>query len=172
MNEMLSRLGGAALNDMRGTPLDSILNQLMNGQQGASGLQALVDRLRQGGLGPQVDSWVGEGENADVAPQDLERALGAEEIGRMSQATGVPQQGMSGILAALLPMLINALTPRGQLPTRDEELPSQGSSGGLGGILGGILGQLGGGGGQAPTSGTGSLQDILGSLLGGRGTQR
>lgn len=171
MNEMLSRLGGAALNDMRGTPLDGILSQLMNGQQGASGVQALVERLRQGGLGPQVDSWVGEGENTEVAPQDLEKALGADEIGRMSQATGVPQQGMSGVLAALLPLLINALTPRGQLPARDEELPGHGSSGGLGGLLGGILGQLGGGQAQAPT-GTGSLQDILGSLLGGRGPGR
>ena len=63
MSEFLSRLGGAALNDMKGTPLDRILNQLMGGQPGASGLQALVDRLRGAGLGDRVESWIGSGEN-------------------------------------------------------------------------------------------------------------
>ncbi len=41
MSEFLSRLGGAASNDLKGTPLDKVLNHLMGGQQGASGLEAL-----------------------------------------------------------------------------------------------------------------------------------
>ena len=56
MSEFLLRLGGAALNDLKGTPLDKILNHLMGGQQGASGLEALVEKLRSGGLGDRVES--------------------------------------------------------------------------------------------------------------------
>ncbi len=41
MSGFLSRLGGTALNDLKGTPLDKVLNHLMGGQQGASGLEAL-----------------------------------------------------------------------------------------------------------------------------------
>ncbi len=44
MSEFLSRLGAAALNDLKGTPLDRILNHLMGGRPGASGLEALVEQ--------------------------------------------------------------------------------------------------------------------------------
>ena len=86
MSDFLSRLGGAALNDLRGTPLDRILNHLMGGQAGASGLESLVNRLRSGGLGPQVDSWISSGRNEPVEPRQLGMALGDREVDQMSRA--------------------------------------------------------------------------------------
>lgn len=139
MSEFLSRLGGAALNDLKGTPLDKILNQLMGGQQGASGLEALVDRLRNGGLADRVDSWISTGTNRPVAPQELERALGEGETDRLASGAGMERPGLLAVLSQMLPRLIDGLTPQGRLPTQGE-VPK----GGLGAMLHQILGHLGG----------------------------
>ena len=139
MSEFLSRLGGAALNDLKGTPLDKILNHLMGGQPGASGLEALVEKLRNGGLREQVDSWISTGPNRPVAPQDLERALGEGETDRLASEAGTERPGLLAVLSQMLPRLIDGLTPQGRLPTQGE-MPE----GGLGGMLRQILGHLGG----------------------------
>ena len=145
MSEFFSRLGGAALNDLKGTPLDKILNHLMGGQPGASGLEALVEKLRNGGLREQVDSWISTGPNRPVAPQDLERALGEGETDRLASEAGTERPGLLAVLSQMLPRLIDGLTPQGRLPTQGE-MPE----GGLGGMLRQILGHLGG----EPNAGT------------------
>ena len=139
MSEFLSRLGGAALNDLKGTPLDKILNQLMGGQPGASGLEALVEKLRNGGLREQVDSWISTGPNHSVAPQELERALGEGETDRLASEAGAERPGLLALLSQMLPRLDDGLTPQGRLPTQGE-LPEAG----LDGMLRQILGHLGG----------------------------
>lgn len=139
MSEFLSRMGGAALNDLKGTPLDKILNQLMGGQQGASGLEALVGKLRDGGLGDRVESWISTGANRPVAPQELDRALPSEETDRLASDAGMERPGLLALLSQMLPRLIDGLTPQGRLPTQGE-IPQ----GGLGSMLRDILGHLGG----------------------------
>lgn len=115
MSEFLSRLGGAALNDLKGTPLDRILNHLMGGQPGASGLQALVDRLRNAGLGDRVESWIGKGENRPVQPAELEPAFPREEADRLAHDAGLERPGLLALLSQALPRVVDAMTPDGQL---------------------------------------------------------
>jgi uncharacterized protein YidB (DUF937 family) len=148
--------------------LAGLLGQVLGGGN-AQGLGALTDRLRQGGLGAEVDSWIGPGANQPVAPDRLAAALGPQQLGGSGG-------GMAGVLAALLPVVVNALTPQGRLPQHDAELPQGGLAGLLGamgggqgasagGGLGGMLGQLMGGGG-APAQ-QGGLGALLGGLMGG-----
>lgn len=139
MSEFLSRLGGAALNDLKGSPLDKVLNQLMGGQQGASGLEVLLEKLRDGGLRDRVESWISTGANRPVAPQELERAIGDEETDRLASGAGVERQGLLALLSQVLPRVIDGLTPQGHLP-KQGEMPE----GGLGAMLRQILGHLGG----------------------------
>ena len=60
------------MSDRMGGGIDGLLGMLAGGQGGAQGLGSLVDRLRQGGLGDEVDSWVGTGANKPVAPDRLD----------------------------------------------------------------------------------------------------
>ena len=41
-------------------------------------LQGLVNQLQQGGLGPQVQSWLGNGQNLPVSADQLRAALGSD----------------------------------------------------------------------------------------------
>ena len=111
------------------------------------GVDALLAKLRAGGLGEEVDSWVSTGENKPVAPSRLGAALGPETVNQLSASTGLSIQSLLPLLAAILPMLINHFTPSGQAP-KPGEAANQPD---LGGLLGGLLG--GGG---------------LGDILGGR----
>ena len=111
------------------------------------GVDGLLQKLRDGGLGGVVDSWVSTGPNQPVEPQQLGAALGPDTVNQLSANTGISIQSLLPMLAAFLPMLINHLTPTGQAP-KSGDATNQPD---LGGLLGGLLG--GGG---------------LGGILGGR----
>lgn len=140
--------------------LESMFGQLMGGREDGQGLENLLGKLRQQGLGPEVDSWVSTGPNRPVAPEQIQTAFGQEQLSGMAQQFGMPSGALGGILAQLLPQLVDRLTPNGRVP---QSIP--GGMGGLGGIAASILGGLFGGG-MAGGQG-GGLGGILGGLLGG-----
>ena len=104
------------------------------------GVDGLLQKLRAGGLGDEVGSWVSTGPNEPVEPEQLQRALGHDTVSQLSSSTGISIQSLLPILATFLPLLINHLTPRGQAPQPGtlENQPDLGSI--LGGVLGGVLG--------------------------------
>jgi uncharacterized protein YidB (DUF937 family) len=106
------------------------------------GVDGLLQKLRAGGLGPQVDSWISNGPNQPVEPQQLSSALGPETVNNLSASTGISIESLLPMLAAFLPMLINHLTPSGQAPAPGQPANQPDLGGLLGGILGG--GGLGG----------------------------
>jgi uncharacterized protein YidB (DUF937 family) len=77
----------------------------------------LIGKLTAGGAGPQVNSWVGPGENNPIEPGQLGSALGENTLNELAQRTGMSQQELLKQLAVVLPQLINYLTPNGRVPT-------------------------------------------------------
>lgn len=88
--------------------------------QKAGGVGGLVSSLQQGGLGSVVGSWVGNGANQSVDPQQLGQALAGTPAGQhveaMAQQLGVDPSQILGQLAQHLPNVVNHLTPDGQVP--------------------------------------------------------
>jgi uncharacterized protein YidB (DUF937 family) len=84
------------------------------------GLGDLIGKLTAGGAGPQVNSWVGSGANQPIQPGQLGSALGQNTLNELSQRTGMSQQELLNQLSAVLPQLINHLTPNGRVPTLAE----------------------------------------------------
>ena len=128
--------------------------------QGAGGLDGLLAKLRAGGLGDEVDSWVSTGTNAEVEPDRLASALGPDTVQKLSAGSGLDVKQLLPLLAMFLPQIINALTPKGQVPSGGLNGATGGGLGDLGGILGGVLG--GGAAGGSP-----DLGGLLGGILGG-----
>jgi uncharacterized protein YidB (DUF937 family) len=81
------------------------------------GLNDLIGKLSSGGVGTQVNSWVGHGTNEPVQPGQLGSALGPNVLNELAQKTGMSQQELLAQLSTVLPQLINHLTPNGRMPT-------------------------------------------------------
>lgn len=101
-------------------------------QQG--GVSNVVSSLTNAGLGSQVQSWVSNGENQEIGSQAISQVLGSDQVTQLAAKMGVsPEQVQSG-MAALLPQVINHLTPSGDANNPEES----------NGLLNSALGKLGG----------------------------
>ena len=85
-----------------------------NGEVG--GLGGLVSKFEQAGMGDVIGSWIGRGENAPISGGQLQDVLGSEVVSGLAQRLGIHAGTLLPMLATLLPMLIDRLTPRGQMP--------------------------------------------------------
>src|SRR5206468_3567946 len=83
---------------------------------GSGGLGGLLGQLRQSGLGPQVDSWVSQGQNQPVSPQQLGNAFGDQQVNSWASQAGMPPHDFLSQLSQHLPRAVDAMTPDGQLP--------------------------------------------------------
>ncbi len=87
----------------------------------SGGLQKMMSGFQQQGMGKQADSWVSTGPNEGVSGSDMRVGLGDGEVRQFAQAAGLPEDEAADVLAAVVPQVVNGLTPNGQLPS-DEEL--------------------------------------------------
>jgi uncharacterized protein YidB (DUF937 family) len=142
-----------------------VLGSAMGGQQEAAtdalggilnqvgGLEGLLGKAKDLGLEKQVSSWISTGENETVEPAQIEKLLGADAVGGVAEKLGFNVQQVLPLLAQFLPMIIDQLTPKGQIEQGATSaagldmgsilasvLKSQGGAGGLGGLLGGLMG--------------------------------
>ena len=92
------------------------------------GLGGLLGKLQSGGLGAKTQSWVSTGPNEAVAPDELEQALGTDTVAQVASEAGVSHDEAKSGLAAMLPGLVDKLTPGGSIPGADQ----------LGGLLKGL----------------------------------
>ena len=105
------------------------------GNDGAhGGLQGLIEKFPQGGLGDVVSSWVGKGENLPISAEQLTSVLGNDTLTGLASKFGVNTSDLAGQLSNVLPGLVDKLTPDGQAPAA-----GLGNGGDLMGMLGGLL---------------------------------
>jgi outer membrane protein OmpA-like peptidoglycan-associated protein/uncharacterized protein YidB (DUF937 family) len=102
------------LGDRAGPLLAATLGLLTDSRTG--GLAGFIQRLRRGGLGQQVSSWVGTGPNEPVTPEQIDQSLGADTVDRVASLAGVPPGTSRTALAFLVPKVIDLLTPEGTVP--------------------------------------------------------
>lgn len=80
------------------------------------GLEGLIRRFQEHGLGDVVASWIGTGPNRPITPEELERLLDPDELRELSRRAGVAMSRLPEALATVLPTLVDRLTPDGELP--------------------------------------------------------
>ncbi len=100
-----------------GAALDSLLAQ--NG-----GMQGLMNKFSQGGLGEIFSSWVGMGENKSISPDQISSLLGSEQVRGLASSLGVDPSQASGFLADYLPKIVDKLTPAGQVGSDADTMQS------------------------------------------------
>jgi uncharacterized protein YidB (DUF937 family) len=104
----------SALSGNQGGVMDAVTHLINNPETG--GLQGLVKTLQDNGLGNQVASWIGTGQNIPVTPDQILQVIGNDRLQSIAQKFGLSPQTLSSGLAEMLPHVIDKLSPNGQLP--------------------------------------------------------
>ena len=84
--------------------------------KGSGGLGSFVQDFHDKGLGSVVSSWVGTGPNQPITPTQVESVLGTDRVRAIAGKLGLPPAAVTSGLAAVLPHVIDKLTPEGRIP--------------------------------------------------------
>ncbi|MGA2940544.1 MAG: YidB family protein [Xanthobacteraceae bacterium] len=76
-------------------------------------LPGLVAALEKGGLGPQVQSWLGNGQNMPITADQLKAVLGNTEIQTFARQMGLPVDEVLKLMAQYLPEIVDKASPNG-----------------------------------------------------------
>lgn len=109
---------GSGLSQAQLVALVSAVVALLNDPR-IGGIDGLVRRFQESGLGDLIGSWVGTGQNRPIDPGQLGQVLPGD-MTEISSRAGLPQQEGESILAKILPQLIDQLTPGGRVPQGDQ----------------------------------------------------
>ncbi|MPW44768.1 DUF937 domain-containing protein [Acinetobacter guerrae] len=90
--------------------------------QKQGGLQGAIDKLRNVGLGSQVQSWVDpeQSNNPNVSTDNVQQLFDDQEVEQIAEQTQVPKQDIYGAISSVLPQIINSLTPQGDQTNHQE----------------------------------------------------
>jgi len=112
----------------------SLLNAKDTSVGGAAGLGSLLGAFQRKGLGEVAASWVGSGQNKGISADQIASVLGNDTLSQFAGKAGIGLAEAGPALAALLPTMVDRMTPQGKVPEESS----------LEGALGGLLSSLGG----------------------------
>jgi uncharacterized protein YidB (DUF937 family) len=84
------------------------------------GMSSLGQGFEGAGLGNVFQSWVGTGANQQVSPQQVQSAVGSDRIQQLAERAGIPASVAPQLLATVLPIIVDKLTPHGRVPQASE----------------------------------------------------
>ncbi|MBR7838458.1 DUF937 domain-containing protein [Actinospica durhamensis] len=115
LSGLLGGKGGQA--GQAGAVVAKLAPAVMGMVSAQGGVGGLLEKLKQGGLGDQVKSWVSPQEkNAPVSGEQVSDALGREQVDALAAQAGVSPQEAADGMAKVLPGAVDQLTPEGEVP--------------------------------------------------------
>jgi OmpA-OmpF porin, OOP family len=112
------------LGDKASGLLSALLAFIADGRRG--GLAGFLDLFDRARLGNVADSWVGGGVNTPLSRQQLEDALGAENLNALAKTAEIGANEATPALALMIPAVVDRLTPEGFVPENAELLSGSG----------------------------------------------
>ena len=104
-----------ALGQLEAAIVPVVLSEVL-GKGGQGGLSAIVAKLEQAGLGDQVKSWIGNGQNIPITAEQLQQVLGSDTVKALAARFNIPVDQLAKVLAQQLPAAVDHASPDGKLP--------------------------------------------------------
>lgn len=111
----LDEIAGSLQGNQSEGHLPGQLQAVWHWVQEQGGVEVLLQKFQQGGLGEVFGSWIGTGENQPVGHDDIHSAFGPAELQSLADKLGTDVRGATGTLASILPQLIDRMSPQGQM---------------------------------------------------------
>jgi len=115
------------------------LGGLLGNSEGGLDLSSLVSGLSSNGLGEIVGSWLGNGDNASISPDQITDLLGSDKISEFASSLGLSVDSAKNALADALPQVVDQATS-GEGGILDDMLANVGGAEGAMGMLGKMFG--------------------------------
>ncbi|PIE52021.1 hypothetical protein CSA37_08660 [Candidatus Fermentibacteria bacterium] len=112
---------------------NDVLGSVMSMVQKSGGIGSVIEMLGKNGMESQARSWVGNNANEEIQPGQVEQALGGNFVKGVAEKLGVKSTVAQTVIAAVLPELINQITPGGDTDGEQDSLIEKGLS-----LLGGF----------------------------------
>ena len=140
----LAKLAADAMSGNHGD-LSSSVSGLLGS---VGGIQGLLQKANDAGLGGVVSSWVGTGPNQAIDASQVTQLLGNDTVKGIASKFGIDVNQAAPLVAGMLPVIVDKLTPHGEVPADGGHSADAISSvlsgltqgGGLTSMLGGLLG--------------------------------
>jgi len=112
----LLKMGQELLGDKLGDNAGNMM-QALSGLTSGEGLDlgGIASKLSEGGLSEQVSSWLGDGDNAAVSPDQIKSALGDNQISEMASKLGMDADATASQLSEALPALLDKSSSGGSI---------------------------------------------------------
>jgi uncharacterized protein YidB (DUF937 family) len=96
--------------------IQSALSGLLGGQGGNLDLGKIVASMsQQGGLQSIVNSWLGDGANAPISPDEVKNVLGSDQVSQFASKLNIdPDTALNG-LSQSLPAMVDKASSGGSL---------------------------------------------------------
>lgn len=109
-----------------GDKADVLIGELLTliSSQQSGGLKGFLAKFEQAGLSGLVSSWVSSGSNAALSSGQVSQALGSNLLNNWAAKLGLSASTVSAALAALIPSVVDKLTPNGTVPDTVPSLSS------------------------------------------------
>jgi uncharacterized protein YidB (DUF937 family) len=102
------------LGSLQSSAMPALINAVLEKTQ-YHDINGLVAALEKGGLGPQVQSWLGNGANMPITEDQLKAVLGNSQLQDLARHAGLPVDEVLKLLAQYLPELVDKASPNGTL---------------------------------------------------------
>ena len=112
---------------------------LLGNEEGGIDLSGIMASLSENGLGEIVGSWLGNGENKAIDPEQVSALLGSDKVSAFAQQLGLEEGSALQALADALPNVIDKATS-GDSSIVDQMLEGIGGAQGAMGMLGKMFG--------------------------------
>ncbi len=113
-----SALSGV-LGQLQSAAMPALINAVLEKTQ-YHDINGLVAALQKGGLGPQVQSWLGNGANMPITEDQLKAVLGNSQLQDFARQLGLPVDATLKMLAQYLPELVDKASPNGTLQSHNQ----------------------------------------------------
>lgn len=97
----------------KGGDTSQIISAVTGFIQGSGGLEGLVQKFSNAGLGNVVQSWIGKGQNLPISGDQILKVFGDHDLSQLGQKVGLGVSETANGLAAILPGVVDQLTPEG-----------------------------------------------------------
>ena len=111
---------GTAAGGMNMGALAAALAPLVMKLLKGGGVQKLMDNAEANGLSDEAGSWVGTGANQQVSAEQMRSVVGEDVVQQVAREAGISEEEAAGVLAQVVPQVVDGLSPNGQLPSEND----------------------------------------------------